>query len=115
MADKDKGGGKKPTGALNVERRTWDVEHFEKLAKEKLERVSAWGMGLVLDAGGPVWVRLRGGCLVTRWIRARLDRGGMLEVGACDWLILISARLKRRGGHNKRVPVAPALVGLVPG
>lgn len=36
MADS---GAKKPTGALNVERRTWDVEHFEKLAKEKLERV----------------------------------------------------------------------------
>ena len=28
-----------PTGALNVERRTWDLEHFEKVAKERLEQV----------------------------------------------------------------------------
>ncbi len=45
MADKDntKGGSSKPpTGALNVERRTWDVEHFEKLAREKAERVCVY-------------------------------------------------------------------------
>ena len=30
---------KKPSGALNVERRTWDLEHFEKVAKERLEQV----------------------------------------------------------------------------
>jgi hypothetical protein len=30
---------KKPSGALNVERRTWDLEHFEKVAKERLEKV----------------------------------------------------------------------------
>jgi len=29
----------KPSGALNVERRTWDLEHFEKVAKERLEQV----------------------------------------------------------------------------
>jgi U4/U6.U5 tri-snRNP component SNU23 len=36
MADQKKG---PPTGALNVERRTWDLEHFEKIAKERLEQV----------------------------------------------------------------------------
>lgn len=52
MADSSSGGNKKPSGALNVERRTWDVEHFEKLAKEKLERVRAWL--------GCVWGGVRG-------------------------------------------------------
>lgn len=30
---------KKPSGALNVERRTWDLEHFQEVAKERLEKV----------------------------------------------------------------------------
>eukprot|EP00624_Nannochloropsis_granulata_P004072 evm.model.NODE_304_length_7458_cov_52.294716.2 len=29
---------KKPSGALNVERRTWDLEHFQEVAKERLEK-----------------------------------------------------------------------------
>ncbi|GAB5036296.1 c2h2 and c2hc zinc fingers superfamily protein [Nannochloropsis oceanica] len=29
---------KKPSGALNVERRTWDIEHFQEVAKERLEK-----------------------------------------------------------------------------
>jgi hypothetical protein len=54
MADASKGKGKAPAGALNVERRTWDVEHFEKLAKEKLDRVR--GRGCVWGCCGSVGV-----------------------------------------------------------
>jgi hypothetical protein len=39
MADDDQKKIKIPAGALNVERRTWDLEHFEKIAKERLEKV----------------------------------------------------------------------------
>lgn len=39
MADDEQKKKKIPTGALNVERRTWDLEHFEKIAKERLEKV----------------------------------------------------------------------------
>ena len=31
-----------PSGALNVDRRTWDLEHFGKIAKERLEKVSRY-------------------------------------------------------------------------
>lgn len=65
----DSGGGKKPSGALNVERRTWDVEHFEKVAKEKLERVRAWDVCVFMTCSG--W----GGVLLYLDVWARMTDG----------------------------------------
>ncbi len=40
MADEEQSKkSKTPSGALNVERRTWDIEHFQEVAKERLEKV----------------------------------------------------------------------------
>lgn len=52
MADDEQKKKKIPTGALNVERRTWDLEHFEKIAKERLEKVRLrlkWMRGIKYD------------------------------------------------------------------
>lgn len=32
-------GDRKPKGAMNVERRTWDKDYYEKLARERSEQV----------------------------------------------------------------------------
>lgn len=63
------GGGKKPSGALNVERRTWDVEHFQKVAKEKLERVRGSVCVSVCVASGVV-------CLLGRRVGLGGPRSG---------------------------------------
>jgi hypothetical protein len=48
-----------PKGALNVERRTWDIEEYERKAKERLEQV-----GTVLTH--VCWLRLAPLTIITR-------------------------------------------------